>query len=281
MITNNCAFIRQSWYDTARKHMNDAERLQFYEMCFDLEFTNNEPIESSSAIVQMLFDIARPIIEQDKEKAQRKRETARANGMNGGRPKQEINNNTHQLTKPSGLNENPVGFFGLANTMYNNTNTTTNNNVCVQATEMNRDTKFFVCVEFFLQGVENPIEEGKLFWNYYDARGWRTGDGQEIKNIIALSRSWHPKNLSMKLAKGRAELKGFFEKIEYPDYSVFDHVKGCRVFDQEKKVVIYVNKKDDAEYLEERHINSLSKWIKDPENRGEDWALEYSIAQDI
>lgn len=280
MINNNCAFIRQAWYETARKRMTEQERLQFYECCFELFFEGKKPSEDLPSVVGMLMDIAAPIIEQDKQKAERRRATAQANGMNGGRPRTIVNKIGQEETKPSGLNGNPVGFFGLANTIYNNTNTTTNNNVCVQATKVDTDTKFLICVEFFLQGVENPIEEGKLFWNYYDARGWKTGDGQEIKNIVALARSWHPKSLSMKLAKGRAALKGFFEKIEYPDYSVFDKLTACRIFEEEKTIVIYCDTKENAQYLEERHINGLSKWVLDPEQGRQDWQLQYRFTEE-
>lgn len=280
MITGDktCAFFRRQWWDTAKAHLNDSERLTLYESVFSFQFDGEVSTETLSPMVAMLFDLIRPTLAADREKMQRRAETARANGMAGGRPR--VVSIDQNVTKPSGLNENPVGFFGLANTMSNMQDTIANSNLCVQATEINEDrhTKFLVCIEFFLMGVADPVEEGQLFWNYYDARGWVAGDGQPIKNVLSLAKSWRPKNLLVAKAKKRLPFRSLFKLLEMPDFSLFERLLSCEVDGSTSSVFLFVKTKEDAEYLETRHIDLLSRWVKTCDGRDEKWGLVYRFS---
>lgn len=280
MITENktCAFFRRQWWDTAKAHLNDSERLTLYEAVFAFQFDGEVSTETLPPMVAMLFDLIRPTLAADREKMQRRAETARANGMAGGRPR--VVSIDQNVTKPSGLNENPVGFFGLANTMSNMQDTIANSNLCVQATEINKDrhTKFLVCIEFFLMGVADPVEEGQLFWNYYDARGWVAGDGQPIKNVLALAKAWRPKNLLVATAKKRLPFRSLFKLVEMPDFSLFERLLSCEVDRSTSTVFLFVKTKADVEYLETRYLDLFGRWVKTCDGRDEKWGLVYRFS---
>ena len=106
-----CAFIRWSWYDTARNHLNDQERLRLYETILAYQFADEEPAADLPPMVAMLFDMIKPTLSADKQKMQHRREVAQQNGVLGGRPRG--NKNTQEVSKPSWINENPVGYSGL------------------------------------------------------------------------------------------------------------------------------------------------------------------------
>lgn len=271
-----CAFFRRSWWETARTHLSDSERLALYEAVFSYSFEDAAAAVDLPPMVALLFDLIKPALASDREKMLHRAEVARQNGAAGGRPRLVTIN--QELSKPSGLNDNPSGFFGLP--IYNNTNPNTTatdkNTLCVS--EINTEdthTKFLVSIEFFLMGVSDPIEEAKTFWAYYDAREWITGDGQKVKNIVALSRSWHPKTLTQQVAKKRAAFRGFLLSLENSDFSLFERLLAADIDNSLQTVFLFVRSKADAVYLEERYINPLSFWVKDPKTRGESWKLEY------
>lgn len=280
MITEDktCAFFRRQWWDTAKAHLSDSERLTLYEAVFAFQFDGEISTETLPPMVAMLFDLIRPTLAADREKMQRRAETARANGMAGGRPR--VVSIDQNVTKPSGLNENPVGFFGLANTMFNMQEANSNNNLCVQAPKINEDrhTKFLVCVEFFLMGVADPVEEGQLFWSYYDARGWVAGDGQPIKNVLSLAKSWRPKNLLVATAKKRLPFRSLFKLVEMPDFSLFERLLSCEVDRSTSSMFLFVRTKADVEYLETRYLDLFGRWVKTCDGRDEKWGLVYRFS---
>lgn len=113
-----CALIRQTWYETAKKHMTDLERLAFYEACFVYEFTGELPTEKTCkySSVLMMFDMVKLDLQNDKEKAEKIAERNANNGRLGGRPKKvyESLSEDENPTKPRETQRNPVGNFGLA-----------------------------------------------------------------------------------------------------------------------------------------------------------------------
>lgn len=280
-----CAFIRRIWWETARQHLSDSERLCLYETILARQFGGDMP-GPLPPMVAMLFDLIRPVLDADRAKMDRRAEVARRNGALGGRP--EINKSFQEVTKPSGLNENPVGFFGLANTMSNTNTNTKRQNVCVPRTEIDNagngqeeedtHTKFLVCLEFYLAGVTDPVEEGKLFWAYYEARGWKTSNGQPIANVLALAKAWHPKTLNNTLAKRRLGLRSFFEGLEMPAFSLFERISAVEIDNPTQTVYLFVKTKMDAVFLETNLIDFLSRWVKAMDKRTQDWRLEYRFS---
>lgn len=283
-----CAFVRRSWFESARQHLNDAERLQLYESIFAYQFEEVEPSDLAP-MVSLLFSMIKGTLTTDRERMKKRREVARANGMNGGRPK--VYTNAQQETKPSWLNENQAGFAGLA--LYNtNTNMQiSKNNVCPPLTRADKNsqgekgdtnedthTKFLICLEFWEMGVSDAVEEGRKFWAYYDARGWVAGDGNPIKNVVSLAKTWKPKDLTMSIAKKRAKMRTLFNFLEFDDFSLFERLLSCEIDNHTQTVLLFVKTKENAVYLEERHIGALSKWVKSADGRSAEWRLEYSFA---
>lgn len=274
-----CAFFRKTWWETAKQHLSDSERLALYEAVFSFQFEDTPAAVDLPPMVAMLLDLIKPTLASDREKMLHRAEVARQNGAAGGRPK--TNRDIQEVSKPSWLNENPVGYSGLPIYNIQDANAIANGNVCVQAPEINEDThtKFSVCVEFFLQGVSDAVEEGKLFWNYYDARGWKTGDGQPVQNVLALARSWHPKDLLVAAAKRRAGFKSLFKILSNVDYSLFERLSGVEIDYATQTVFCAVRSQEDAVYMETRYIGDLSKWVKASDGRDAEWRLEYRIIE--
>ena len=112
-----CALMRQTWFESARKHMSDLERLAFYEVCFEYEFTGEIPTAQSCKYpsVLMMFDMVKEDLKNDREKAERIAERNANNGKLGGRPPKVNSNlpNNGNPRKPNETQENPVDNFGL------------------------------------------------------------------------------------------------------------------------------------------------------------------------
>lgn len=116
MATKLCALMRQTWFESARKHLTDMERLAFYEACFTYEFTGELPTESTCKYgsVLLMFDMVKNDLTNDREKAERISERNRINGLQGGRPRKvnETLQNRENPTKPKETQRNPAVFDG-------------------------------------------------------------------------------------------------------------------------------------------------------------------------
>ena len=80
---------------------------------------------------------------------------------------------------------------------YNNNNNNNNNNnklsLCIAragAREGERETIFKI---FFLKNFIDPHGEVQRFYDNYEAQGWVRGNGQEITDVLAVARTWEPK----------------------------------------------------------------------------------------
>lgn len=116
MAAKMCALMRQTWFESAQKHLTDMERLAFYEACFVYEFTGEIPTESTCKYgsVLLMFDMVKNDLSQDREKAERIAERNAQNGRLGGRPRK--NNGTLQNNenpeKPRETQRNPAVILG-------------------------------------------------------------------------------------------------------------------------------------------------------------------------
>lgn len=112
-----CALFRETWFDSARKHMTDLERLAFYECCFSYEFTGEVPTASTCKYpsVLMMFDMVKEDLKNDREKAERIAQRNQNNGRLGGRPAKvyETLPTNENPEKPSETQQNPMGYSGL------------------------------------------------------------------------------------------------------------------------------------------------------------------------
>lgn len=109
--------MRQTWFESAQKHLSDMERLAFYEACFTYEFTGEIPSDKTCKhpAVLLMFDMVKSDLQNDREKAERIAERNRNNGQRGGRPQKvyKTPQENENPEKPNETQRNPVGYFGL------------------------------------------------------------------------------------------------------------------------------------------------------------------------
>lgn len=122
-----CALMRQTWFESAQRHLTDLERLAFYECCFRYEFTGEVPTENTCKYgnVLLMFDMVKNDLASDREKAERIYERNVQNGSRGGRRRQiteDHNTNETQWdnlgtqSNPDGTQSNPIHYTTLHNT---------------------------------------------------------------------------------------------------------------------------------------------------------------------
>ena len=99
---------------------------------------------------------------------------------------------TNKLTSKRQTNDKRT-----TNPIYNNNNNNNNNNnklsLCrarAGAREGEREKVFKI---FFLKNFIDPIGETQRFYDNYEAQGWVRGNGQEINDVLAVARTWEPK----------------------------------------------------------------------------------------
>lgn len=127
MAVKYCALMRQTWYESASRHLTDMERLAFYEACFVYEFTGEIPTEKTCkySSVLLMFDMVVNDLRSDREKAERIAERNAVNGARGGRPRKftQVNNDNETQSvfdktqqNPDGTQSNPIHYTTLHNT---------------------------------------------------------------------------------------------------------------------------------------------------------------------
>lgn len=108
--------MRQTWFESAQRHLTDMERLAFYEACFTYEFTGELPTEKTCKYgsVLLMFDMVKNDLQNDREKAERIAERNAINGQKGGRPRKvyETLQNDENPEKPKETQRNPAVFDG-------------------------------------------------------------------------------------------------------------------------------------------------------------------------
>ena len=114
-----------------------------------------------------------------------------------------------------------------------NTNTKTNNNNNLSTGEgdlVDRE-KFDIYGVFLGRGSVNPLEESKLFWNYYESLGWRNNKGAPIVRKTAAATMWTMKlGMSANIEADKAYYLAF--KSAYPcGWRVWTAYRGLRVED--------------------------------------------------
>lgn len=271
-----CAMMRQTWYETAKAHLNDAERLMYYEACFNYEFTGVDPSGSLPVNVALLFDVSKDAIREDRDKAISRAERARQNGRLGGRPAFLESNQTQQdTTKPTRLQDNPVGNSGLAYTLHNNTTQHYTTKHDFLSTETESVIFWNVLLLFFSQGVQDPLAEVHLFWNYYSARAWKDKSGAEISDRLALAKTWRPKTCSALATKKRALWSQFLAVCPMvEDFLVTDFID-FKPSKDEKPCILTLSRKECAEWLENHVVGDLAAFLKVQLKHG--ISLEYRI----
>lgn len=267
-----CALIRQTWYETAKKNLQPADRLRFYEMCLEYEFNRVEPDGDAPFGARLLFDMVRADLDGDIERANAKAERSRENGRLGGRPKlSEVDTNTENPEKPSGINKNPLY------TVQNNTG----QNRTKESEVENEDTHTFfgICLDFFERGCSDPHGEATKFWNYYAAMGWKTKGGGDIVDRMALAKAWRLQDCSKAAMRNRVDwakalhLANAIEPCLISEFVKINKTSG------DEKVVVTFETQTPAMIFENKYVQKIaSRWLPVKEN-GQFYDLEYRILQ--
>lgn len=257
-----CALIRQTWYETAKKNLKPEERLRFYESCFEYEFGDSEPADDLPFAARLLFDMVKDEIDKDKERARIKAETSRRNGRQGGRPKlTEVSTDEENPTKPTGL-------FKTSN-IQNNTqqNTTEHNNDSVD-----EDThKFFeCCLILFERGCSNPEAEANTFWNYYASLGWKTKNGGDIVDKLALAKAWRLSEISTPAIKRRRPWADLIREVKPTELDLLSQFVDMTKDQDTKQVIVTMQTKEVCMIFENKYIWKAKTWFMK-------WAPGYSL----
>lgn len=203
----------RAWWAAALEALNDSERLAFYDAVMDYAF-RGELAKKLPAVVNGMFLMVRPFIDQDKEKYAAMVERNRENARGGKR------------VAASGSQSHPV-----AANNNNNTNTNTNTNTMPLSNEeaekaIERE-KWLVFGYFWATGSVNVLEEVKVFWNYYESLGWKNGKGAAIVSKIACARMWRRQFETRQAPNGAFEWWTGMRSCDVPDYGVWQCYAGA------------------------------------------------------
>lgn len=265
------AIMRQTWYEAAKKNLEPADRLRFYELCFEFEFNHMEPDPDAGFAARLLFDMVRPDLEQDIKKAAEKAQRARENGARGGRP---------SLTQVNEYEVNPEKPTGLKSEAMTYTKTITNTPTSTETASEDEDTHCFfnVCLNFFERGCSKPVEQANTFWNYYASLGWKTKNGGQIVDRLALAKAWRLPDISkatMRRRSGFADLLHIINPVE--PILIEEFVEIIRD-GAAKRVYMVFETKIPAELLELKYIKKLVPWMPKDKD-GKIFELEYRALQ--
>lgn len=257
-----CALIRQTWYETAKKNLKPEERLRFYESCFEYEFGDEEPADDLPFAARLLFDMVRTDIDKDKDRAKLKAETSRMNGMKGGRPK---------LPGVSNDDKNPTEPSGLKKTSYiqNSTqqNTTEHNSV-----SFGEDSHkiFECCLNFFERGCGDPVAEVNTFWNYYASLGWKTKNGGDIVDKVALAKAWRLNEISTPAIKRRRPWVDLLREVKPVELELIRDFVDMTKDQDKKQITLTMESRTACMMFEKDYIQKASTWFMK-------WAPGYTL----
>lgn len=276
-----CALIRQTWYETAKRNLQPAERLTFYEICLEYEFNDILPDDDVPFGARLLFDMVRNDIDNDKHKARARAERSRANGARGGRPPGS-DAGSEKVTTINNLDDNPEKPSGLLNNLYiHNTtqhNTDINNNSLSSTDNEDSHALFSIALNFFERGCSKPVEEAQTFWGYYAALGWKTKDGREVVDRLALANAWRLQDCARYLIRRRAPYADLMHKCRPTELVLLsDYVSMERNATREEVVITFM---EDEAYmiLEHKYMPALKQWIPRKQD-GSYYDLNYKFMQ--
>ena len=268
-----CALVRQTWYETAKKNLQQADRLRFYEMCFEYEFYGHEPDEDAPFAARLLFDMVRNDIDAYKNKAAARAERSRQNGLRGGRPK---------VTPINSEQENPVGLDETQKTCNTLHNTTPHNTTQQKETDVeNEDTHMFfnICLLFFEKGCSDPCGEANTFWHYYEAMGWKTKGGGEVVDRFALAKAWRLGDCSRSAMRKRVDWAKALHLANATETCLISEFVDMVKDGSANRVDITFQTQQPAMIFEKNYVQRIaSKWLPVDQD-GKYFALTYHALQ--
>lgn len=243
------AMFREEWLDKARQLLpNAADRAIFYECLMCKAFERDIP-EISNPIIAAMFCMAESAITQDLEKYAAKCERNRENALK----RVVASGNQSQRVVASGSDSQQ----SQPNTT-TSINTSTNTNTSTSTTSISQDEHerereiYSIYYTLFNRGALNVQEEFNLFWNYYEALGWRNNKGAQIVSKVSAASMWRMQgetciNLAERQSWARA-----FKTCNVTSPLIFTSFQSLKVeiLDDERMLHIYTS-------FNEKQINTL------------------------
>ena len=171
------AYFREEWLDKAMQLLpNPADRALFYESLMARAFGRELPT-CTNPIVSAMYVMAESAIAADIAKYDAKCKRNRANA----------------LSRTNRTQPHPIAASGSDCTQSQpstNSNTTTST-TSISQDEASREREIYsIYYTLFNRGALNVQEEFNLFWNYYEALGWRNNKGAQIVSKVSAASMW-------------------------------------------------------------------------------------------
>lgn len=179
------AIIMRTWYDAAKLGLNDQERLALYDTICEYSLNGREP-ETIPASTRIMWHMVKPYLDADKARYMERCTRNRENAKRASRSQSQPVAASRSQSLPVATNTNTSTN---TSTSINNNNKTNNNLSTGEGDWVDRE-KFDIYGVFIGRGSANPVEESKLFWNYYESLGWRNNKGAPIVRKSAAATMW-------------------------------------------------------------------------------------------
>ena len=182
MVKDSFVFYR-SFYE-ALQNVPKKHRTEVYEAVFEYAFESREP--SISGVPRALWELIRPQLDASQKRYENAKKGAEY-GKLGGRPRKKEENK-----KPlKGYESETLNVNVNENVNDNvNVNVNVNDNVNDKRTSVKRFTPPTAEeVQAYCNERNNGVD-GQHFVDYYEARGWKIGGKQPMKDWKAAVRTW-------------------------------------------------------------------------------------------
>lgn len=219
--TMRAALFLRDWYDGCLPLLSDADQLQLFKAVCEYTF-NGQLSCALSPMVQAMWSLIRPAINNDRDKYVTRCERNRQNARGGGK--------CHSLPLAATRSHSQPLATNTSTTPSTTTDTTTTPNTLPISSERER----FDCLGIlFSRGAESPSVEVERFWNYYEALGWKNNKGANIANKCAAARQWRCEPLNETLAAARADYYAAFRSTAFAVADIWNNYIGADIAEEE------------------------------------------------
>lgn len=181
------AYFREEWLDKATQLLPDpGDRALFYEMLMQRAF-GRQVVQCNNPVVVAMYTMAESAIAADIAKYDAKCERNRENALK----RVAASGNQSQRVVASGSESQPSQPSTSTSTSTSTNTTTTTSTTSLSQDEKSREREIYsIYYTLFNRGALNVQEEFNLFWNYYEALGWRNNKGAQIISRISAASMW-------------------------------------------------------------------------------------------
>ena len=231
--TMRAAYIRREWYNQAQNLLpNATERLHFYEAVIDYSLNGQEPKLTGAPAI--MFAMIRGELDGDRERYSAKCERNRKNA-------------TRKPIAANGCQSLPMAT-NTTPTPTTTPTTTTTQQQPISIEDEARE-KYLIVGIFFNRGSVNPIEEARVFWNYYDSLGWRNNKGAAIVSKTSAALMWKMQGSTIAVPEQRAEWYKCFKSSPLYDCRIWSYFECARIEDKGQCIVYLSAGKGDTAAL--------------------------------